>query len=313
MINLFQKKQVDPKVTKEKELKKRLEEFAGSEGLTTKNLDLGLWYIKHRRHFFLGTVGVLGLVAIMLWGSSLYYFGSYVLNGMVAQKQALLGLTEDSLVTQHVDYTANLKYQFLKALPLEGSRHDLIGSVTNANEGHGLYFDYYFVVNGQTTTQQTGFVYPNENKFLLSLNQVLAGQPAAAELVLENLRWFKIDTHEIADWSSYKLEHLNFPIKDKSFVGSDSSGLTENLKFNQLSFLIENQTAYSYYEVPLSIVAYNGQDNIVAVTRHVLKNFTSRQQEQVSLSLLGYVPKVSRLDIQPDIDILDQKNYKPLQ
>lgn len=312
MINFFKKKTIDPVLDQEKKLAKQLSNFEGSEGLATKHLDLGLWYIKHRRHFFLGLVSLLSVVAVILWGSSLYYFGSYVLKGMVEQKNALLGLTQNNLISPRVDYASNLKYQFLKVINLEGDRYDLVGSLTNANDSQWLSFNYYFVVNGQKTTSQRGFAHPNENKFLFSLNQTLSGQPAVGQLVIEDITWSKIDNHQISDWSFYKLEHLNFPVKDKVFIDSDASGLTENLKLNQVSFLIENQTAYSYYEVPLNIVAYN-QDNIVAVTRYLLTDFDSRQNKQVELSLLGYVPKVSRLDIQPDLNILDQSIYKPLQ
>ncbi|MFH1412766.1 MAG: hypothetical protein ABIG10_01935 [bacterium] len=304
-MNLFGKNQKD-------QLKHKLSKHQGTEGMSTKHLDFGLWYIQHRKHFFIGIIVILFIVSFYLWGFSLYYFGDYILRGMTAQREALIGLTQGGIVHQDTDYAQNVKQQFIKIIPLSNSLYDLVGSITNANEDLWIEFDYYYTVNNEKTEMQHGFVFPEENKFLLSLNQRLSGQPLSANLAIENIQWRRINAHKISDWPSYKLEYLNFIVKDKSFIDSEQSGLTENLKLNRLSFLINNQTAYSYYEAPLNIVIYD-RDNVVAATRYLLNNFESREKRIVEISLLGHIPRATRLDIMLDINILDESVFMPIQ
>jgi hypothetical protein len=230
---------------------------------------------------------------------------------MTKQKTAIYELSTNNLNTEHADYLQNIKSKFIKVVPLESNRYDLVGSITNSNKLMWIEFDYYFSIAGQETEKRHGFVYPNENRFLFSLNQVIAGHPVSANLIVENYKWHRINTHEIKDWTEYRLDHLNFVVKDKKFFDSVSSGLTENLRFNRLSFLIINQTAYSYYEIPLNIIIYN-KNNIVAVTHSVISNFESRQEKIIELSLLGYISNATHIDIRPDINIFDTSVFIPI-
>jgi len=293
-------------------LDQQLKKYQDNAGLNTGRLNFGLWYLNHRKHFFLGLVGLLSLVVLALWSYSLYYFGDYLLRGMTAQQQTLAILSQNTLQSPRIDYSSNLKYEMVKVLPLSNNRYDLVGSVTNGNDRFVIRFNYYFLINDEPVGLRQGLVWPMEKKYVLALNQVLGEQSGQVNLVLDNINLQRLDSHAIPDWPSYRQDYLNFVVQDKKFLSSDQSGLSDQLRFSQLNFQITNQTAFSYYEAPLDIILFNRQE-VVGATRYVLSDFLSRGQRLVNLNLLGNIPQVSEIIIQPDIDILDQSVFKLIQ
>jgi len=304
LLNKRKAKEID-------QVEEQLKRYKDTEGLSTQRLNFGLWYFRHRKNFFLTIVGVLSVLAAALFIYSLYYFGDYLLRGMTSQQQSVSGLVEDvTLRGTRLDQNS-VRPRFIKLISLANGNYDLIGTLTNANTGYWLDFNYYFVVDGQSLDVHAGFVLPQEQHYLLSLNQTLTNQPNSVELIIDNWSWHRLDSHQIPDWSTYKEQYLNFVIQDKKFLGYEDSGLTENLKMASLSFNIVNQTPYSYYEAPLNIIIYQNSE-VVSVAQYVIDKFASREKRTIEISLLSDIDEATRIEILPDINIFNQEMTAPL-
>lgn len=290
--------------TKEKDLEDRVEDYVDQEGISTRQLNLALWYVRHHKKFFLTLAGLLAAASLALWGYSAAQVISLVFSAE-QDKQNLSEFKQSNVSSPKVDYLANLDYGFEKIIASGINKYDLVGQITNQNPKVGLVFDYYFVVNGQILEKEHGFVLPGEQKYLVTLGQEMEYTPEIGELVIENLQWRKINPRLIPDWTTYRSDRLNFIISDKKFLSAAESGLSEKIRLSDLNFSATNLTAYNYLRVDFVIILRSGS-SIVGVSKYVAENFASRAKEDVNLGLVGDFANVDIIDIIPEVNILDE-------
>lgn len=303
------KKLID-KLKPSSELEARVERYSDLEGVTTKKLNIGLWYIKHTKFFFLLVVWILGITAAVLWSFSLYLLSDYLFRGIKQDREALVQLSQSIDVVRY-NYDSNLEILDAQALSIGDNHYDLVGSLKNKNTNTWGSFNYYFLVDGKPMGNSSGFILPNEQKFLISLNQPLDYTPAKVVLVLDYFGWRRLNAHTIPDWEKYKTDHIDFAVRDKIFLPGNESGLTENLNVNQLSFNVTNQTPFNYKQAPFLILLYSG-NNLVSVNRYTFFEFKPRQKESVSLTIVGALPNITDISVLPDINVLDDTNYSSI-
>lgn len=299
------------KLKPSEELADRVNRYKDIEGLSTKQLNVGLWYRQQTKLFFLIIVWTLVIVASVLWSYSLYFLGDYLFVGLKQERQNLSALTESINVVRY-DFDANLSIGRAQALPLGNNHYDLIGTLTNNNiQVRGL-FNYYFLVDGRKFGGGSAFIFPQEERLVISINAKIDFVPSSVVLVLDNFRWQRINLHEIPDWTSFKDNHLDFAIRDKVFVGAGESGLSENLELNQVFFSLVNQTPFNYRQAPFLVVLYS-KGQIAAVNRYLVLDFKPKQQEKITLTITGKLPPIDSIEVIPDVDILNKNNYGPIE
>ena len=296
---------------KEKDLQDRVEEYVDQHGVSTRQLNWALWYVRNHKKFFIILVSLLLAVGLFLWGYSAVKIISLAFSRNQAREN-LSGFTQSNVVASKINYADKLNYSLRKIIPLGFNKYDLVGEVTNDNLKTWLSFDYYFLINGQPSKKEQGFVFPQEKKKLIILGQKIKTSPQTSRLVLENLNWHKINPHNIQDWDNYRQEHLNFIINDKKFLAADNSGLSDKLKLSNLSFAITNMTAYSYLKVDLIIVLQSGS-RIVGVNKYIIDHFNSQELKQINLSLVGDFSNVDKIDIIPEVNILDKEVFDKIK
>lgn len=286
----------------------RIREYRDESGLSTRQLEAGLWYVRHRKLFFILLIVVLGATAIGTLGFSLYKVGNYFFVERHQEEQNFLELTSGtSLVTNRSNAAGNLTYSDARILPGNNGEADLVAAVTNVNQRSMISFTYYFNVNGAKVATNTDFVFPGDTKYLMAFRQrVPAG--ASANLVIENLTFQRLDTHVVGNWEQYQADRLNFLIEDAAFSPAAESGLSEKVSLGELNFKITNQSGYSYKSVMLSILLKSG-DGIAAATRYRLDNFRSGETRTVRMTWPGRLPVITQVDIVPDVNILDDDVY----
>jgi len=289
-------------------MEKRLKNYRDVDGVTTRTLSFGVWYMKHRRTFFLAAVWFLAILATVLWAYSLYYFGYYLLVGMKNDRATINVVAENPLALEQRKLMSQVSYGFIQAVDLGRNSYSLIGEFSSNNAVNWAIFDYYFLVDGQRIGSSTSYILPKDKKFITSVIDNLSAPPETVRLMVTNFRWNKYDQHVITDWQQYKSDRLDFVVLDKKFVGSTQSALSDRLPVNSLSFNISNRTAYGYREAPLQIILYSGSE-AVYVKDYIINNFASKDRKEVTLSLIGNFPNINRIEIIPDINIFDQSNY----
>lgn len=292
----------------EADLEKKLNNFIDVEGISTKSLSFGLWYIKHRRKFFMFAVWALSILATVLWVYSLYVFGFYLLVGAKNDRANNEITTENPLALEQRKLLSNVSYGFIQAVSLGNNSYSLVGEFSNGNSGNWPIFDYYFEIDGQEYGAGTSFALPSGKRFVTGVIDNLPGSPTSVKLIITNFRWNKIDRHLITDWEAYKNDRLNFLVLDKKFIDAGNSSLSDRLSINTLSFNITNRTAYGYREAPLQIILYSGSE-VVYVKNYIINNFNSKDREDISLTIVGDLPNINRIEILPDVNILDETNF----
>jgi len=60
---------------------KKVVDFRDEAGLSTRRLDIGLWYVRHRRFFVIVGIAILALTAASTVGYSLFLFFDYIFVG----------------------------------------------------------------------------------------------------------------------------------------------------------------------------------------------------------------------------------------
>lgn len=290
------------------QLEDRVRRFKDAEGLSTRQLDFGLWYIRNRKKFFITLIVFLALTAAGTIGYSLYQFSSYLIVGIKQDNQNYLDLTSaTSLITNKVNIGSNISYSEVRVLPGKDNSSDLVAAVTNANPMLLVKLKYSFEVNGQKIGTTEEFVLPQDTKYLMALSQNVPSN-GSANLIIEQTNFIRVDRHKVSDWSQYRLDRLNFLIEHAKFTPGTDSGLSEKISLGQLDFKITNHSAYGYGTVPLTIIL-KSQGEIVAVNRYRIDNFRSGDQRTAQLSWPGRLPVVTEVEILPDINVLDDSVY----
>lgn len=293
------------------EISERVNRYTDREGLSTKQLNVGLWYKQKTKLFFLIIVWTLVIVASVLWSYSLYFLGDYLFVGLKQERQNLGALTE-SINVVHYNFDNNFALGKAQAIPLGNGHYDLIGTVINKNTQVRASFSYYFLVDGKKFGNGSGFMFPQEERMVVSPNEKIDFVPSSVALVLDQFNWQRINLHEIPDWTSFKNNRINFAVRDKLFVSASDSGLSENLDINQVSFSVVNQTSFNYRQAPFIVLLYS-KGQIVAVNRYVILDFKPQKQEAVTLTITGKLPPVDNIEVTPDINIIDGGIYGPIQ
>ena len=242
-----------------KEIEAKVENYTSPEGITTKQLEIGLWYVEHKRQLKMVLIVFLILIGAVSWSYSIYNFAYYIFRGMNEDKILADQLVQTSAIGH--DYILQVSAKPLAANPVEiinsaDQKYDLFTQIKNDNQKWWAEFDYYFVASGVETKKANGYILPGEAKYLMALAQNFAGLPTDAQLTIENLSWHRINQHQIPDWNAYYNSHLDIQTADINYTPAGDSLLSEKINLNQLSFNAINNTAYNYWEVGFTILLY---------------------------------------------------------
>ncbi len=286
--------------------------FHDLEGVTEKKLNFGLWYVSHRQKFVNTLLGALGFFGLITCSYAIYHFGYYFAYGIKEDELLLFDIANSGgSIHQAVQsrQATDLSATSARVLVNSSKKYDFVSWVSNSNLNWVANFDYYFSIDGQPITKTAkGYVLPGQGTFLMSLSQEVASQPVSADLAIANLSWHRINRHRIADWQAYMKSHTNFIVDNIVFKPAKESGLSEKLPLNQLDFSATNQTAYNYWEVECKIVLYSGSE-IVAVNKYTITDFMSGQTRNIRSSWTGVLPRVDKIEIFPEVNILDSQAY----
>ena len=140
---------------------------------------------------------------------------------------------------------------------------------------------------------------PKSEKYLLSLSQENKG--GNYQFIIKSTSWKKIDNRQYPDWQKFYQESTNFLISQKA--------ITSVAGANSLSFVIENKSPYSYWEVPLNIVLASGGTPI-GVNRFVLADLKALEKRSVNISWQNGNLSGAQIIITPDINILDSSVFR---
>lgn len=298
---------------RDKEFEAKSRNYVGPEGLATKQLEIGLWYVEHKQLLRRILYGCLIVVGAISWTYTIYGFAYYLARGMNEDTILARQLVETSSIGHN--YVLEVGARELAISPIEviGSadgKYDFYAQIKNDNQKWWAEFDYYFLVAGRQTKKSHGYILPLEAKYIFALAEAFTSPPETAALVMENLKWQRISSHEIQDWPDYYKKHLDILIADIKFTPADTSPLSEKLNLNQLSFSATNNTAFNFWETGFTILLYRG-GGVANLNHYILNDFMSGEKRAVEISWPGNIGQVDKVEIMPEINIMKDDIYIP--
>ena len=288
--------------TKKTENKIDIKKYDDPTGLSAKNLDFGLWLADNKRLINKIIIIVLSSVGALMILYSLYGYFYYFTFGREQEK--ILDQQKDGLdILSYRDNNSpkDLEILGVQAISRENS-YDLIATVKNPNAKHHAGISYCFLL-GSDQKCSTSFILPGEEKLIVLLNQKSEEAVNDIRFKVNDMSWQRLSARSIPDWKMYNKDRLNFSI----------SGLKTSVynNLNYLEFDIANNSAFSYYEVPLNIIVRNNGNNVTAINRYAITDFKSGENKSVRLYWPGLSQYSDAIEVIPDLNITDQNIYKP--
>lgn len=288
------------------ETKIDLRRYHSRGGINLQRANIGLWLAENRQR-----IAKITTICLIIISAALFIYSSYnYVIYFMTEDPDMVG--SESNVVSPRNMTVNLELGAAQILA-SGDKYDLAIKLHNPNEKFSASFNYCWRYQGVDLDCGNGFIFPQEEKYIVRLGQVGELTVSDSSFNITGVFWQRIDSKKIPNWSVFAANRINLLISDKNFLSAEQSGLSNNLNLNSLSFSIKNQSAFSYYDLPLNILLFDAYDNLVAVHRYSLMNFLSGEQRKINLSLIGRLGKVVRIEVMPDINILDDSVYLKYQ
>lgn len=290
-----------------------LNKYRDSSGLSIKKLNLGLWMAENRRWFFFGFIILMIVISLSLWGYSTFSFLKYYFKDRLTNKDAL-----NSLVQSRLDENIRLRSsagkleEFPPQIFFSSGKYDFLGKLSNPNNNFSISFSYCFTDGKTDLSCSPGFILPEETKYLLSLGNTLKNSPSNLKMELRDVMWNRVNLHQFPNWKQFAESHLNFSVTDVSIKTAEASGISDKTSLSILEFNVTNNTAYSYWEVPLNIILNNGS-SAFGVSRYTLDEFRTGQKRSVKIVLSEKLGADTKAIIIPEINLNRDDIYMKIE
>lgn len=272
---------------------------------------ISLWWVEHREQLRkLGLafgVGVGGLLTVFgLWT----FTDSFLIGGEAERLDtARMAVTGKELNAYSVATAAkDLETSVITVLPSSAGKFDFATALTNPNTDWWATFTYSFIAGDVRTPTEHGYILPDEEKPFLALAAPFASAPSNAQVEITDLVWHRVDKHLTGPYQAFADDRLAIEITNRLF----STDLqVDGEPLGRVSFLVENRTAFSYYDLTLTIILRRGT-SIVGVNRTTLSSLDAGQNQEVAVNWFGPLPSASEVQVIPEVNIFDLASYKPL-
>lgn len=273
-------------------------------------LKFASWYVSHKLLLKKIFIGFLIGLNVIFWGYGLYgLVNHYFIEGpRLDQALRELGHSPDLAAIRARVEPQSLEIGTASILAAGKGEYDLSAKVSNQNPAWRAEFDYNFIADGQAFPVKHGFILPTEEKFLINLGVESPARIRSASIEISNLRWQRVDAHEISDYEAWSSERLNFVFENVKF---SPAVITDGITVSRVTFNARNLTAYSFWDVGFYIFLYRGS-SLLTINYITLEEFLSGQTRQVEVSWFEALPAVTQVKVVPEVNIFDPKIYMPV-
>lgn len=273
------------------------------DNLSQQQFEAGSWYVEHKLQLKAALT-----VFLVVWCVA---FGGYAIWGMVKlflieypgyrQMQREAGVNFVNFAA--LENAKPIDVRSVQVFAAGAGKADAVAIIRNPNTRFAARFTYQFLGEGATPPELEGFILPGDEKPLLSLGIQTQTSFRSARLEIRDVQWERIDAHEISDWAAYRSTHLALSGEEIVFTPAQTQGQN-----SRVSFTAKNASAYSYWNVRFIVLLYRGQ-SIAAVNAIELSNLRSGESRPASVTWFENVPSVTKTEIRPEVNILDEAAF----
>ena len=288
-----------------------IKSYNDPEGLTVRKMSIGLWLVANRKNFRIILTGFLLLIIFITWGNFIFTFGRHVFFG-IKQDQKLFSemllYNQDLFNYLQSKPLKNLIFSDAESIKIEEGRYDFYIKISNPNEKYWAHFDYVFLAGNTKTRQASGFILPNETKYIVLLGADIENAGGNPSLKIEQMNWQEVDYHTFKDWEKFAAYHLKINTDNIRYTPAQASNLSEKISINSLDFSATNNTAYNYWDIAFVALLFN-DNRIIGVNRYAANRFLSGQTQNISITWPENIGRVSNTMVIPEIDITRDDIY----
>lgn len=217
-------------------------------------------------------------------------------------------------LTAFPDYTAITTQFAAQPLKVSGTeafqsgvqKYDLIAEVTNPNSRFIADFDYYFSLEGATTSPEHTFLLPGEYRPVASLGlDINNGSFGTPVIHFQNIQWRRLDNKEFVSPRNFQDERLQFKVSNVMFNRAET---IEGPTAHRLIFDLTNKSAYGYKAATFYVGLYL-QQSLIGIMRLDQSNLKSLETRTIDLR--SFAPDLNVTDVQvfPEINVYDEGVY----
>ncbi len=272
---------------------------------SNRELKYSFWYARNTLFFYQLIVGFLSIVIAIAWGYTLIKFGAYLLN-IPKEKQLIVSLKN---FANYQKINTNLAAQALSVdstavFPGGVNKYDIIAQVSNPNSRFLVKFDYYFIVDGQNSPTQSGFLLPGQSS-LFGFFGFTPNAPSESQILLTNIVWERISSKKVPNLNSWQNTRLDFIVDKFAFTHPEN---VDAASAQAINFTFTNNTAYSYKAANFYAGLYLN-DGLVGVIPFQVDNFASQETRNIDLRSFVDNLSVDSARVFPAINIYDPSVY----
>lgn len=276
---------------------------------TEKSFKFSVWWVNNKLKIRKYLTAVIGVVAFCLFGYGAFGFVDYFFGSGVVERLNLAEQAEPYInyaVHRNRHQPASLIFEKYAAVPGSSGSYDVAAAVTNPNTEWVARFRYTFRVAGKETREQEAFVLPGDTAWIDGLNVKSNVNPGVPELVTGDIAWERVDFHDTRpDYETWARERLALVATDAEYLPSSPE---DPLTTSRARFRLDNNTAFGYHDVGLSVLLWSGT-RLVGVNRIVVSEVKAGERRTVDAVWFHDVPGVTQVQVKPIIDVFDSRVY----
>ncbi len=272
--------------------------------LSKRQIEISYWFVTHKAQLKKILIIFLIILNIGIWGYGIYNWIFYFLTTK-DHEFLIKELIQEKINWSEYQLKArpqNLALSEITVLPSGKGYYDFVVEAENPNPKWAiLNVNYRFKwSNHQSRIQKSSFL-PQEKKFLITLRASSSILPRNPQIEFSNIQWRRITPH----FKIPKIDKSEFPTKNVQFLRR-----SEILNLDRIRFEVTNQTVYSFWEMALKIILYQGR-KIVGINQITANQFFSKETRLLETSWIEPIPLITKIIIEPEVDILDPNIFIP--
>jgi hypothetical protein len=283
--------------------------FNADEEAIGRRIKMSEWYFDHKILLQRILIGVLIAISAVFWFYSSVAFIDWALISGPKERANLKTLTEISVSPEALNAIRAESIVFSEAQIFAGGvgQYDAIAKVQNPNQQWWEEFEYRFTGEGLTGQWRKGFALPQDDKYLVDLGLQLPFHPRNVYLQIRNLKYHRIDNHQIPNYEVWKKERLNLIFSEKNY---DPNFLVGSKGASALTFKVLNDSAYNFWSVGFYALLYRG-DQLASVNYTSLINFKSQETRDAQIGFYEGLPTITKFEVYPEVNIFDPAAFIP--
>lgn len=280
-------------------------------GFSEGELKFASFWVRNRvvltRALYIFLIVVAGLLWLyILWGLVDAFLISYPRESRFTAEIASNQITISALAA---DQPQNVSPSPVAVLETTDGRLDMVVDLENTNAQWWVDFTYHFNVSGEQTPSRNGFLMPLSKTSITELGFRPKNRGGAtAQLVVDNIHWHRVDPSVVGtSYPDFQNDHFNVAFEDITFTQDITIG---SQVVSQTSFDIKNRGSYGYWGMDLIVRLYRG-GSLAAVNKINVTHLVPGETRHIDMAWFERLPSITRTEIVPVINFLDQSSYLP--